>query len=473
MRLRGKYVGTVVLALVGALVLAAPSSAGPPGKWTVISGGGVVNIDEPGLYRTADGTLHVAMHRNASDFSVDYTDVAHLTESGQLTGRTDAIGAWEGATHDPVLVGSPDGGMRMVFGGIHSGDPADPYRAGYLWQTSSPADGATWTISPTAAVTANTGYASSGSSATTLLDGTLVAAYPQGDTIYYQVGANPPVSFAVPDCCAYYTALAQDAGVVYLGWYANGDGAANMGLFVRTVYPTLGPVTQVPGSVSSFGGSPATHVMSQRVAMTTRTGGGVYIAYCKGYPTCDKVALWKVGTSKVIHVPGSKGNEHISISPAPSGRLWIAFDDNNDDLHAVRTNTSATKFGALRTIKRPRQGDSSYHIWIEGTRARADLLYNDGDDIWHQQLFAGLTLKASPGKWNGDKSVEVKFKVTDAGEAVANATVKAKWDGNKQSCKTAGNGVCKLTFPKMGKNKINVTAKKSGYAPDGVKLQVS
>ena len=84
----------------------------------------------------------------------------------------------------------------------------------------------------------------------------------------------------------------------------------------------------------------------------------------------------------------------------------------------MRTNTSAKKFGALRTIKRPKQGDDSYHIWIEGTRARADLLYNDGDDIWHQQIFAGLTLKASPGKWNGDKSVEVKFKVTDAGEAV-------------------------------------------------------
>ena len=31
--------------------------------------------------------------------------------------------------------------------------------------------------------------------------------------------------------------------------------------------------------------------------------------------------------------------------------------------------------------------------------------------IWHQQVFAGLTLKADPAKWNGDKAVTVEFKV--------------------------------------------------------------
>jgi hypothetical protein len=230
---------------------------------------------------------------------------------------------------------------------------------------------------------------------------------------------------------------------------------------------------KVPGSTSTFSGSPGSLNPSQRVAMTTRNGGGVYVALCKGYPSCDSVVLWKVGTSKLRKVPGSKDASHVSISPAPSGRLWIAFDDTSENLHAVRTNTSATKFGAVRTIKRPKKGGDSYHIWIEGTRARADLLYNDGTRIWHQQIFAGLTLKATPSKWNGDNSVKVKFKVTDAGQAVKNAKVKAKWNGNKLSCKTAGNGVCRLTFPKMGKGKINVTAKKSGYAPDEVKLKVS
>jgi hypothetical protein len=458
---------SVVLVLVLGLVgLAGPSLAGPPGKWTVISGGGVVNIDEPGAYRTADGTLHVAMHRHTGD--LDYIDVAHVTEAGQLTGRTAATDGWSGTTEDPELVGSPDGGMRLVFGGIHSLEVSDPYGAGYLWQSSSPADGLTWVLSPVPALAANTGYVSYGTGVTTLADGTLVSAYPLNTTVYYQIGAGPPLSFEVADCCAYDVTLVQDGGVVYAAWYANGDAASDMGAFVRTIYPTLGPIVQVPGSVSVFSGSPGTIANSQHTAMATRTGGGVYIAFCKGYPSCDSVVLWKYGTNKLLKVPQSQGATHVAISPAPSGRLWIAFEDEDDNLHAVRTNAKATKFGAVRTLKQPKSADSVYKIGIEGTRARADLLFNDGTRIWHQQLFAGLSLTADPDGWNGDKSVEVKFKVTDAGAAVEGAKVKAL--GMK--CTTASNGTCKLTFPKMGKDKIKVTAKKTDYAPDEIKLKV-
>ena len=63
--------------------------------------------------------------------------------------------------------------------------------------------------------------------------------------------------------------------------------------------------------------------------------------------------------------------------------------------------------------------------------------------------------------------------MSDAGDGVKGATVKAKWDGNKLSCKTEANGTCSITFPKSGNTKIKVTAKKSGYAPDETKLKVS
>lgn len=468
-RLLSAAAATVVLGVVAAV--AAPVQAGPPGTWTVISGGGVVNIDEPGLYRTSDGTLHVAMHRNAGD--LEYIDVGHITESGKLTGRTDAIGGWEAATVDPELVGSPDGGMRMVFGGIHSLDQADPYIAGYLWQTSAPAAGSPWTLSPSPAVTQNTGYASYGTGATTLADGTLAAAYPLNSTIYYQIGAGPPQSFTVADCCVYHVALASDGASVWASWSANGDGAANMGIFVRQIYPALGPVMQAPGSVSSFGGSPGTLDPGQRTALVARNGGGLYLAYLNGYPSAKAVALWKVGSSSFSKVPGSKGATHVDMSAGPSGRLWIAFDDSSDDLHAVRTDTQAKDFGAVRTLQRPGSASTVYHVFIEGTRARADLLFNDSQRIWHQQLFAGLTLKASPAKWNGNDDQKVEFKVTDAGEGVKGATVKAKWNGQKLTCKTEDNGKCTIHFPKLGKSSIKVTAKKSGYAPDETTLKVS
>ena len=96
--------------------------------------------------------------------------------------------------------------------------------------------------------------------------------------------------------------------------------------------------------------------------MATRNGGGVYIAFCKGYPTCDNVVLWKYGTTKLLKVPNSQGASHVAISPAPSGRLWVAFEDEDDNLHAVRSNTTAKQFGAVRTLERPKSAGSVYKI---------------------------------------------------------------------------------------------------------------
>ncbi|MET0525615.1 MAG: hypothetical protein ABWZ91_12495, partial [Nocardioides sp.] len=164
---------------------------------------------------------------------------------------------------------------------------------------------------------------------------------------------------------------------------------------------------------------------------------------------------------------------NVAISPVPSGRLWIAFDDQSNDIHAVRTNTSATKFGEVRLIRTPNASAAVFHIGVEGTRARADVVFNDQERIWHQQVIAGLTLKAAPAKWNGDNALTVKFKVTDAGAAVNGAKVKARWNGQIKTCTTSSTGVCKLSFPRMGKTTIKVTGKKSGYAPDEVRLRVT
>ncbi len=103
-----------------------PADAGPPGTWSTISGGGLSNIIEPGMYRTADGTLHVAIVRGNSD-DTESIDVAHVSESGQLLGRTEVIPHWSGVTADPELVGSPSGGLRLVFGGHRTVEFGEPY----------------------------------------------------------------------------------------------------------------------------------------------------------------------------------------------------------------------------------------------------------------------------------------------------------------------------------------------------------
>ena len=117
MRSRRSVVIAVTAVVLGVVAgLGSPVAAGPPGSWTVISGGGLSNIVEPGMYRTADGTLHVAIVRENPNFT-ESIDVAHISESGKLLGRTTVIDQWAGVTSDPELVGSPSGGMRLVFGG--------------------------------------------------------------------------------------------------------------------------------------------------------------------------------------------------------------------------------------------------------------------------------------------------------------------------------------------------------------------
>ncbi len=152
-------------------------------------------------------------------------------------------------------------------------------------------------------------------------------------------------------------------------------------------------------------------------------------------------------------VPGSAGASHVAMAAGPGGRLWLAWDTPSDDIGAVRTSTTGLKFGAVRNVSTP--GSSTvYGVNIEGSSGTANIVFNDSTRIRHTQVIPGLTLKASPSKWNGDKAVEVKFKVADAGQGVAGAKVKILG----QKCTTAGNGVCKIDLPKLAEGKYKAKA---------------
>ncbi len=446
--------------LTGIVGVAAPSHAGPPGTWTEISGGGISNIVEPGVYRTADGTLHVAIESTAN--SMDSIEVAHVSASGALTGRHVAVPSWSGTTADPDLVAAPGGGMRLVFGGHHTTVTGDPYNEGYVYYATADATGAGWALAPNTApaVASGTGYVSSGTGVTTLADGTLVTAYPFNSTIFFQVGAGPVQSFDTPACCAYDISLATDGtGAVYAAWYSNGGTPGAQGTLVRQIHPTVGPVVQAPGGIEAN---------DQAIGMVTRPDGGVYLAYPRGELNNQGYALWQLGTGTVRKVPGSKRATHLAMSTAPGGRLWLAFRDEKLGVRVVRTNPSATKFGAVQKIRSPK-GSTVYQVGIEGSTGRGDLIINDETHIWHQQVLAGLTLKASPKKWNGNNKVAVTFTVTDAGAAIQGAKVKAK--GLK--CTTNKKGRCTLHFLKLKQGKFDALAKKKEYAAGSVRLRVT
>jgi hypothetical protein len=249
-----------------------------------------------------------------------------------------------------------------------------------------------------------------------------------------------------------------------MAWSGNGSTSATAGIFVRQLLPTAGAVTKAPRS------SEGTDLVSpsQSTAFVARPGGGLYAAYCLGYPTCDAVGLWRVGSAQPVVVPGSKGARDIALSTGPGGRLWIAWT-TYDVVRVVHTSTTGTHFGAVRTIKPPAAVDSLYGVSLAGSDGSADLLINSGTALWHQQVLPGLSVKAAPARWRHGAPQQVTFTVTDAGAAVTGARVSAAG----RSCTTAVSGHCSIRFAASGKKRITATARHAGYGAGTVRLRVT
>ncbi len=394
MPLKRVLVFSATLALVIAVTPVA--RAGGPGDWTKVSSGDISSIAEPGLLRMPDGDLHIVFMQMTSggDDAYAHTEVS---ETGNTKGTAgERFLRWDALIADPDLIPVKTGGMRLVFSGIGP----SPRDGGEMYSMVGDSDGDTWVLSMGSMSSTSTPYTGYGNSAVMLADGTPVTSWPLNDTIYYHVGISgsipaitPDETFNNGDCCAYNTKLVRDGSKVYLAWYGNGDTAGSNGTFVRRILPTEGPEIKAPGSsVGSNSLSP-----DQEVAMAARTQGGTYVAYCVGYPTCDHVGLWKVGSDHARRVPMSSGADSIALAASKGGRLWVAWEKNSTGkIYAVRTNSDANRFGAVRTIDAPASSFSVYRLAIEGSTGRGDIIINDADFLWHQQVLPGLRLAAWP-----------------------------------------------------------------------------
>jgi hypothetical protein len=470
---------TAVGGLVGALVLAPAvgAHAGSPGRWTTLSTGTMSNIDRADLARTPDGRLQVAYsYRTAT--SEDQIGHLALTPSGATAIATHPVAPTLGSlVNDPQVVQGPGAELRLVYSGIGTGF------AGELFSSVS-LDGGSSFGAPGRIGTEKTAYASSGTSAV-VAGGELWSSWSTTDRVYLHRGisdAVPDTSFdnvATPGgsvCCAYFNTLARDAGdeSVWLAWYSN---SSQQGTFVRQVSPTLGAVAKVPGSTTQFGGTTNSLSPDQGVALTGRNGAaGTYAAICKGYPTCASVALWKVGSSSALTVPGSKDAKKIGIAAAPGGRLWVFWwTSGTRTIKAVRTNPAATKFGAVRSVALPATG-TVWNTVGDAAHGRLDLVANfdpdssGGPRLVHTQVLPGLTLAASPHKWDNASSKAVTFTVTDAGGPVRGAKVKV----GTHSATTDAKGRATLTFPAgFGTGKKKAVASRTGYARGVTRLRIT
>jgi len=437
------------VAVVVVLAVAGSAAAGPPGQWTKLPGT-VINFAEPGLARTPDGVLHVVYTRRNGTKE----DLVHLEVSaaGKVGADTVALGGWSSMSH-PDLLRMPDGSLRVFFGGIRSTNPGETNNA--MNTATAPASGAPWTLKPGKAAQATYAYATSVAGAGLAKDGTPISAWSGSPGLGFHYGVDP----STPDgkipqtsCCLYTPEVAVDAasGQAWVGFHSNES--ATPGLYVNAIGPSgaQGGRRLAPGSVTGK----SSVYPGNRASLTGRIGaGGVYLFFGQGYPTFKTLALWKVDTAKPQLVIKADRSEHANVAAAPEGRLWLMWEQNGT-IFATRTNRTATKVGGVNAIRVP-GGASIYRLNGEGSAGPLDLIANmssGGQFLWHQQVWPKLLVS---GKRAGKTLV---FTVTDAGDPVAAATVKA---GGK-TLKTAANG--RAVLAKAPAGRVKASASKAGYA---------
>jgi len=377
-----------VLALLAALVLpvalvagtdpgaaAHAADRGAPTPWTKISSGTVTNTTEPGLFRTPDGVLHVFYRRqHTSTADIAFTNIS---PTGHVGDRGAAISGWAALAADPKAV-TTGSGIRLAFAGIRTTDPLDPFHTGQMFDATALDAGIDWFLG--GALT-DSGYAldSYGTGATTLASNQPVVSFPLNATITWNDGIDHTYTFG--DCCTYETSLTRDGDQVWMSFAANGGTAATQGQFVKQLLPTEGPTIKAPRS--SQGRYSLTPM--QATALATRPGGGTYLAYCIGYPTCSRIGLWKLGSAAPVTVPGSADARTVALSAAPNGRLWVAWRTQSR-IKAVPTSATGLTFGTVRSSKPPHRDPTIFGVSVAGANHSADIVLNTGSALYHQQV---------------------------------------------------------------------------------------
>ncbi len=216
--------------------------------------------------------------------------------------------------------------------------------------------------------------------------------------------------------------------------------------------------------------------MLGRTPIVARVGGGFYVAYATGYPSLNRVKVWKVGAAAATEVAKTPGtNSSATIAAAPDGRLWAAWTKRVGfvpHVFARRSNKAGTAWGAVVDAGRPAVS-GMYHLDANATASALDVFVNATPNLssdsttFYRRVFPGLSLTASRAKLPKGKTVSVTFVVRDAGVAVKGAKVKA---GGKSGT-TNAQGKVTLRLTGTGTS-VKASASKSAYTGASLGLKV-
>jgi hypothetical protein len=420
------------------------ASAGTTTSWSRVTDTGARNIDQVALARTKDGVLHVVWRQHGTSLN-DFIRHASIRANGVVSAPNTAVSGIQGAS-DPDLVVLPNGSLQTYFGTVIPSP-------GGIFTAASDASGASWS----GAAKASTDNTSGDPGATVDKNGTPIFAWSTGLHTTYRVGPNESYIGPSPKCCYYdlETAADEASGAAFLAYHSNVTDAP--GIFVRQITPALGAPQLAPGSLTGKSFLQPDH----RMPLVARDGGGVYLAYCGGYPTCLHVFLWRVG-GKRLSVAKGKDIEDVNLARGPGGRLWVMWQDSGH-LRAARTNAAATKVGEVVKVSSPPGTSSMWDVFGEGSLGPLDMLAHvsaqGGIATWHHQVLPGLSLRCVA------KKAGATCRVTDAGAPVAGAVVQI----GRMTFKTKNSGVVSFN---LKKGSYAATASKAGYVPGKVRVKV-
>lgn len=443
-------------ALLTLLITAAPAAAGPPGRWTQVTGIDVPdrNTLEVGLARTADGALHVSWGRDRAGTADSLLHSSISADARTVGGPHEIFAAPAGVNESSALVAGPEG-LRVFFAATNAFDDA--------LATATSTDGTSWSAPVAASRAGNEArpvYAASGISAARAPDGTFYSAW--GSSAPGAEGFHAGLDPVAPDGAFAGGHTVTDPGVgvdtrsgaVFVAGNVLGD----EGLMVLPIAPAAGPPVTLPGSDAEQ--------LGHRVGVTGRIGAsGVLVAYTQGTNQfTGQPALYRTDTGRALRVARHRGAEKVSIAAAPEGRAWVFWKDD-DRVYATRSNKAVTRFGPIVAVRAPGGADAIHSLAGEGSPGPLDLLAlaavpDSGIGNWHQRILPRLRLTAKVGKQR-----KVTFAVRDAGDPVAGARVRV----GRRPATTSATGKVTLVLPR---GRRAGTATKPGYAAASARVTV-
>ncbi|HMJ94690.1 MAG TPA: hypothetical protein VK486_02500 [Thermoleophilaceae bacterium] len=461
---------SLLLSALSTVVLAGSPPVVSAAGWKAVTTPDQTSVHQVGLVRSPDGVLHLVWHHPTGPNTEDLLHTS-IAGNGRIGSTNPIQSGWTGF-QNAALVLDPQG-IRMFVGAMRSTDSSDPNDE--LSTALSTDGGASWSLQPGNVVPDGGQAYGSPVAATTLPNGVTLQTWAGTLGTWAHSGLSPATpnhDFQAPlGNYGYYPNLATDAAArTLLAWYSSAAG--HLGVLAQDVAADGSPIGS---AVTMPGTSDMAIGMLGLTPLVARTGGGFYVAYPTGYPSMNRVRVWRVGASSAPTIARlGSGGHPVALAAASGGRLWAVWADTRGGAARVlarRSNEKATRFGAVVDAGRAAGAPSTYQLGASPVGNALDVLanFNIGTQphsaTYYRRILPGLTLSAKPSRLPRRGRHKVVFHATDAGDSVRGVRVTA----GGASGVTRPNGAVTLRLPGHA---VKARATKTGYTPAALRLRV-